>query len=256
MVVVADAGMLSAANLNAIEDAGFSLHRRLADQQGPLRPGRRTSNATATTSPTGRSSNHRGSWAPGRPPGAGGWSTSTRSPGISATTGRSTPWSTAPRRSPPGNAPLKKDRFVRHRRHRHRAWTGTWSTGPVNSPGSRATSPTCQHRHMDGAAVVAAYHDLWQVEKSFRMAKSDLRARPVFHHKRRVDRGPPDRRVRRPGGQPRLQQRSGVTIKKILQTLRPLRSATVTIGAQQVTAQPRIPAQTRTLLNDLGWSGH
>ena len=25
---------------------------------------------------------------------------------------------------------------------------------------------------------------------------------------------------------------------------------------QQLTAQPRIPAEARTLLNDLGWSGH
>ena len=40
MVVVADAGMLSAANLNALEDAGFGFHRRLADHQGTLRPGR------------------------------------------------------------------------------------------------------------------------------------------------------------------------------------------------------------------------
>lgn len=36
---------------------------------------------------------------------------------------------------------------------------------------------------MNGAEVVAAYHDLWQVEHSFRMVKSDLRARPIFHHK-------------------------------------------------------------------------
>ncbi|HKP07794.1 MAG TPA: hypothetical protein VJU58_11140 [Microbacterium sp.] len=28
--------------------------------------------------------------------------------------------------------------------------------------------------------VVAAYHDLFQVEASFRMAKTDLRARPMF----------------------------------------------------------------------------
>ena len=35
---------------------------------------------------------------------------------------------------------------------------------------------------MDGAAVIAAYHDLWQVEKSFRISKSVLRARPIFHH--------------------------------------------------------------------------
>lgn len=28
------------------------------------------------------------------------------------------------------------------------------------------------------------YHDLWHVEKSFRITKSDLEARPIFHHKR------------------------------------------------------------------------
>lgn len=31
--------------------------------------------------------------------------------------------------------------------------------------------------------IVARYHDLWQVEKAFRMAKSDLLARPIFHHR-------------------------------------------------------------------------
>ena len=32
--------------------------------------------------------------------------------------------------------------------------------------------------------VMGAYHQLWQIEKSFRMSKSDLRARPIHHHKR------------------------------------------------------------------------
>lgn len=31
--------------------------------------------------------------------------------------------------------------------------------------------------------IVARYKDLWNVEKSFRIAKSDLEARPIFHHK-------------------------------------------------------------------------
>lgn len=35
---------------------------------------------------------------------------------------------------------------------------------------------------MDGAAVISAYHDLWKVEASLQMTKSDLRARPIFHH--------------------------------------------------------------------------
>lgn len=32
--------------------------------------------------------------------------------------------------------------------------------------------------------IVARYKDLWIIEKSFRIAKSDLAARPVFHHKK------------------------------------------------------------------------
>jgi hypothetical protein len=35
------------------------------------------------------------------------------------------------------------------------------------------------------------------------------------------------------------QARAGLSINKILKTLQPLRSATITIGAQQVTAKPR-----------------
>jgi len=31
--------------------------------------------------------------------------------------------------------------------------------------------------------VIDRYHDLWHVEQSFRMAKSDLLTRPIFHHK-------------------------------------------------------------------------
>src|SRR5690606_20547657 len=37
---------------------------------------------------------------------------------------------------------------------------------------------------MPAAEVINSYHSLWQVEASFRMTKSDLRARPVFHHQR------------------------------------------------------------------------
>ncbi len=37
---------------------------------------------------------------------------------------------------------------------------------------------------MDAGEVIASYHDLWTVEQSFRMSKTDLRARPMFHHKR------------------------------------------------------------------------
>ena len=108
---------------------------------------------------------------------------------------------------------------------------------------------------MGGAAVVAAYHELYQVERSFRMAKSDLAARPMFH------------RIRDSiethltvvfalAASPEAQDRTGVSIKKIIQTLRPLRSATISLGQQQITAPPRIPDAAQAILNDLAQGGH
>lgn len=37
---------------------------------------------------------------------------------------------------------------------------------------------------MPATEVNGAYHDLWQVEQSFRMSKTGLRARPMFLHTR------------------------------------------------------------------------
>jgi hypothetical protein len=36
---------------------------------------------------------------------------------------------------------------------------------------------------VDADFVIGAYHRLFEIEKSFRMSKSDLQARPIFHHK-------------------------------------------------------------------------
>jgi len=42
------------------------------------------------------------------------------------------------------------------------------------------------HQHPDPSAefVIDAYRQVWHVEDSFRMSKHDLRARPIYHHKR------------------------------------------------------------------------
>ena len=154
-----------------------------------------------------------------------------------------------------GERPLKKDRFV--------IFTGT-STSVNWDLVERARSlagikgyvTSIDPAVMDGLAVVAAYRDLYQVEHSFRMTKSDLAARPVFHRLEDSLQAHLTIVFAALAVSREAQARAGLSINKILKVLRPLRSATVTIGAQQVTAQPRIPAEARTLLNDLGWSGH
>ena len=32
--------------------------------------------------------------------------------------------------------------------------------------------------------VIDSYHQLWRIEKSFRMSKHDVQVRPIYHHKR------------------------------------------------------------------------
>jgi hypothetical protein len=93
---------------------------------------------------------------------------------------------------------------------------------------------------MDGAAVIAAYHELWQVEASFRMTKSDLRARPVFHHEREAIEAHLTVVFAALAISRDLQSRTGVTIKKLIQTLRTARSATIEINGQHITLEPKI----------------
>ncbi len=40
-----------------------------------------------------------------------------------------------------------------------------------------------REEQLSNLEVIARYHDLWHVEAAFRMAKSDLATRPIFHHK-------------------------------------------------------------------------
>jgi transposase len=109
---------------------------------------------------------------------------------------------------------------------------------------------------MDGPTVVAAYQDLYQVERSFRMAKSDLAARPIFHRIRDSIEAHLTIVFAALAVSREAQARTGVSIKKIIQALRPLRSATISLGRQQITAPPRVPEYAQAILDDLAQGGH
>jgi Transposase DDE domain len=109
---------------------------------------------------------------------------------------------------------------------------------------------------MTGAAVIAAYHDLWQVERSFRMAKTDLRARPVFHRQRDSIEAHLTIVFAALAISRYLQEETGVSIKKLVNTLRTVRSATININGEQLTLDPAIPPPARELLTALGHEGN
>jgi transposase len=154
-----------------------------------------------------------------------------------------------------GERPLKKDRFV--------SFTDTSTTVDWDRverarslAGVKGYVTNIDAAAMDGPAVATAYHALYQVERSFRMTKSGLAARPVFHRLEDSIQAHLTVVFAALAVAREAQPRTGPSINKILKALRPLRSATVTIGARQTTAQPRIPADVRPTLSDLDWSGH
>ena len=103
---------------------------------------------------------------------------------------------------------------------------------------------------------MAAYHDLYQVERSFRMAKSDLAGRPIFHRLRDSIEAHLTIVFAALAVSREAQARTGLSINKIVKTLRPLRTATITIGDRQIAVPPRVPDDAQRLLDDLAEGGH
>ena len=136
VVVVADAGMLSAANLLALEDAGFGFIVGSQDQQGPVRPGRALRAARQRLRPTGRPSRPPAPWAPARPPVTGGWSTSTSFKRVPARQpGDQRHDRTRREAVAAGKRPLKKDRFVKITDADTGRGLGPGRTRPLRWPG-------------------------------------------------------------------------------------------------------------------------
>jgi transposase len=141
-----------------------------------------------------------------------------------------------------GNRPVKKDRFV--------ALTGDkpgvdWNLveRARTCLGYKGYVTNIPAGTLDGPSVVAAYHDLFQVERSFRMAKSDLRARPIFHHTRDSIEAHLTIVFAALAIARHLQAVTGVSIRRIVQELRLLRDVTVTIAGHSVVAvTPPSPA--------------
>lgn len=105
---------------------------------------------------------------------------------------------------------------------------------------------------MPATEVIAKYHDLWHVEKSFRMSKSDLAARPMFHRTRDAIEAHLTIVFTALAVAHCIQERSGLAIGNVIKQLRPLRSATITINGATQTFPPDIAEPQRKILAALG----
>ena len=106
--------------------------------------------------------------------------------------------------------------------------------------------------------VLGAYHQLWQIEKSFRMSKTDLRARPIYHHKRDSIEAHLTIVMAALAVSHWLERQTGWSIKKLVTTLRHHRSIAVQTGDHLLHAGTPLNADTRAAINAVknAASGH
>lgn len=249
LVVVADAGMLSAANLNAVEDAGFKFI-----------VGSRTSSAPHDLTP--HFERHGNAFADGqiietnRTMGKGEHARKRR-----------VVWDYSFKRDKrdnitlnkqieraekiaDGSRPAKKDRFVTidgksvgvnwAQIEKARTWQGL--KGYVTNLSKQT---------LDGAGVVAAYHELFQVEASFRMAKTDLKARPMFHAQEDSIQAHLTIVFCALAISRHLQQATGASVRRIVHALKPLRDVVISIDGHPLTAQTPAVGEAAEILTKL-----
>ena len=151
-----------------------------------------------------------------------------------------------------GHAPVKRNRFIKL----------TGATKSVNrdleakARGLAGLKGYTTNLTSVGAEfVIDAYHQLWRIEKSFRMSKHDLQARPVYHHKRESIDAHLTIVFAALAVSHWIEHQTGWSIKKFVRTARRYRTVRIKAGRQTLTAADPLPDDLREALATIN-AGH
>jgi Transposase DDE domain len=96
--------------------------------------------------------------------------------------------------------------------------------------------------------VLGAYHRLFEIEKSFRMSKHDLAARPIYHHTRASIDAHLTIVFAALAVSRFVEDRTGWSIRRFVRTARRYRTVTIRIGQHLLTAEDPLPLDLRDAL--------
>jgi Transposase DDE domain len=147
-----------------------------------------------------------------------------------------------------GQAPVKRNRFIH-------LFGGTKKVNRTLEAKARALAGLKGYvTNLDGVTaefVIGAYHRLFQIEKSFRMSKHDLQARPVYHHKRDSIEAHLTVVFAALAVSRWIEQTTGWSIKKFVRTARRYRTIQIQAGPQTITAADPLPDDLRQALRSV-----
>jgi hypothetical protein len=153
-----------------------------------------------------------------------------------------------------GQAPVKRNRFIRldgasksvnrELEEKARALAGVrgYKTNLVATPDGEPVTADF---------VIGSYHRLFEIEKSFRMSKSDLQARPVYHRKREsIDAHLTIVFAALAVGR-WIEAQTGWSIRKFVRTARRCRTIEIQAGPQTIIAADPIPDDLKRALTSI-----
>ncbi|MGP1482001.1 IS1634 family transposase [Actinomyces naeslundii] len=266
LVIVADAGMLSAANLTALDDArlrfivGARTTRapgdleahfhwagdaftdgQLIDTITPRRGSQSERDVSKRREPVWDPDTHPGSWR-------AVWAYSKKR--AARDTRTLTAQENRARAVIAGERRPKGTRFVTT--HAGDATLDEASLARARSlVGLKGYVTNIPSRLMGAGEVVSSYHELWHVEQSFRMSKHDLRARPVFHHQRDAIEAHLTVIMAALAVARHLQETTGISIKRIIRALKPLQDVTINLNGHHLTAADPLTPEAEEILTAL-----
>ena len=266
LVVVADAGMLSTANLNALNEAGvgfivgsrttrapedleahFHWHGdaftdgQLIDTITPRRGSRSERDKSRKAEPVWDPGTHPGSWR-------AIWVYSSKhftrdNHTLDAQENRA-------RAVIAGDKRPKSTRFVTTHK-RDQVLDEASLARARRLAGLKGYVTNMPTRLMDATEVVSSYHELWHVEQSFRMSKHDLRAHPVFHRTRDAIEAHLTMVMAALAVARYLQEATGMSIAMIVRELHSLQEVVININGHHINATPQLTPKAEQILTAL-----
>jgi hypothetical protein len=153
-----------------------------------------------------------------------------------------------------GKAPVKRNRFIA-------LSGGTKSVNRALEEKARALAgikgyvTNLPADTYDASFVIGAYHQLWRIEKSFRMSKHDLQARPIYHHTKDSIQAHLSVVFAALAVTKWIEDQTGWTIKKFVRTARRYRTIHIQAGQQTITAEDPLPDDLAAALGAIKRSG-
>jgi hypothetical protein len=148
-----------------------------------------------------------------------------------------------------GKAPLKRNRFItvtgENRSVNRELETKARELAGIKGYTINLTGQTAEF-------VIGAYHQLWRIEKSFRMSKHDLQARPIYHYKRESIEAHLNIVFAALAVSHWIEHQTGWSIRQFVHTARRYRTVQIRAGQHTLTAADPLPAELRDALAQIG----